>query len=97
MFVASVLLLLLVSGVDAGQSSKGEKSFHEAGYPTMALLTGVALLAGSVFFGISRGGDDIKGSASVLGGVFMALNIANAIIGIFRQSTHSRSDGADCR
>jgi hypothetical protein len=57
--------------------------FHEAGFPTMALFTAVGLFCGAVYLGLTRGEGDAKGSASVLGPLFLSLCVADFVIGIF--------------
>ena len=48
-----------------------------------AQLGGVAFVALGIFFGISHGGADLRGSSSSLGVGFLALNGVNALFGVF--------------
>jgi len=80
--VIAMLAACLPSAVQA-QDSNGLRDFHEAGFPTMMLFTGVALFAGAVYLGLKRGEGDAKGSASVLGPVFLVLCLVDFVLGVF--------------
>lgn len=59
----------------------------------MTLFSTLAFLALSVHFGRQRGGEDWKGTGSLLPRSFLILNALNAFIGIFRQ--HARPPHAN--
>jgi hypothetical protein len=49
----------------------------------VALFAAFGLIAGAFYLGLTRGEGDIKGSASVLGLAFLAINFVNAFCSIF--------------
>lgn len=55
----------------------------QAGWPTMSLFAGLSFIALGIYYGRQRGGDDWRGSGSMLPGSFIILNVINAIIGVF--------------
>jgi hypothetical protein len=48
-------------------------------------FAGLTFIVIAIWFGLQRGGDDWKGSGSSLPGSFLMINVANIIVGIFRQ------------